>query len=260
MGGNSIISRSAKHGTPRNRKYLCLNAKRLLVAQHEEGHRRIRQRMCVMPSKQYQHAPAKTTPSPDNNQHRSRTVRSDRHGLHRQTTQVPGIRYHSNHHGPRLQQSRHLHPLQRNNHRRRSGRPDNQTRIPSLWIPTKNHFGPRHPIHVSVYETLLSENRNKAKRVYGLSPTNGRTVGTIQSMVRTISTTHMQSATRQLGRSAPPSPIRTQRMAECHNKRNPLFVDHGMDAKSHMDKFTIRSPISRQKNGGIANQKTTCTR
>src|SRR6266702_563914 len=253
MGGNSIISRPAKHGTPRNRKYLRPNTKRLLVAQHEEGHRRIRQRMCSMPSKQNQHTPTKTTPSPDNNQHRSRTIRSDRHGLHRQTTQVTGIRYHSNHHGPRLQQSRHLHPLQRNNYRRRGGRSDNQTCIPSLWISTKNHFGPRHPIHVPVYETLLSENRNKAKRVYGLSSTNGRTIRTNQSMARTISTTHMQSATRQLGRSTPSSPICTQCMAKCHNKRNPLFTDHGMDAKSHMDKSTIHSPISRQKNGRITN-------
>src|SRR6266571_2114310 len=253
MGGNSIISRSAKHGTPRNRKYLCLNAKRLLVAQHEEGHRRIRQRMCVMPSKQDQHTPAKTTPSPNNNQHRSRTVRSDRHGLHRQTTQVPGIRYHSNHHGPRLQQSRHLYPLQRNNHRRRSGRTDNQTRIPSLWIPTKNYLGPRHPIHVPIHETLLSENRNETKRVHGLSPTNGRTIRTIQSVARTISATHMQSTTRQLGRSAPFSSIRTQRMAKCHNKRNPVLTNHGMDTKSHMDKSTIRSTISRQEDGGITN-------
>src|SRR6266702_683460 len=253
MGGNSIISRPTKHGTPRNRKYLCLNTTRLLVAQHEEGHRRIRQRMRPMPGKQNQHTPPKTTPSPDNNEHRSRTVRSDCHGLHRQTTQVPGIRYDSNHHGPRLQQSRYLHPLQRNNYGRRSGRPDNQIHIPSLRIPPKNHFGPRHPIHVPVHETLLSENRNKAKRVYGLSPTNGWTIRTIQSMAGTISTTRMQPATRQLGRSTPTSPIRTQRMAKCHNKRNPILTNHGMDAESHMDKSTVCSTISRQKNGRIAN-------
>src|SRR6266702_5505447 len=216
--------------------------------------------MRPMSSKQNQHASPKTTPGPDNNQHRNRTVRSDRYGLHCQTTRVPGIRYHSNHHGSRLQQSRHLHPLQRNDHSTRSGRSDNQTCVPALRIPTTNYLGPGHPIYVPVHETLLSENGNKAKRVDGLSPTNGQTIRTIQSMARTISTTHMQSATRQLGRSTPSSPIRTQRMAKCHNKGNLILTDHGMDAKGHMDKSTIRSTNSRYKNGGIANQKTTRAR
>jgi len=65
--------------------------------------------------------------------------------------------------------------------------------------------------------------------------------------------TYLQSTTKQLGRSAPPSPIRTQRVAKCNNKRNPIFINHGMDAKSHMDQYTIHSAISRQKNGAIAN-------
>src|SRR6266702_2340739 len=49
-------------------------------------------------------------------------------------------------------------------------------------------------------------------------------------------------------------------MAQCNHKRNTLRVNHGMDAKSNMDKYTVRSTVSRSKNGRTNDQKTTCAR
>src|SRR6266702_8322079 len=66
-GGNSIISRPTKHGTPWNCKYPRVNPTGLLVAQHETRSQRIRQRLHHMSSQQNQHTLDKTKTRPNHN-------------------------------------------------------------------------------------------------------------------------------------------------------------------------------------------------
>src|SRR6266702_6787545 len=49
-------------------------------------------------------------------------------------------------------------------------------------------------------------------------------------------------------------------MAKCHNERNPILTNHGMDTQNHLDQLTIHSTISQPKNGRTDDQTTTCVR
>src|SRR6266702_801595 len=117
-----------------------------------------------------------------------------------------------------------------------------------------------HTLYVPIHEVLLSEDRDQTECINGISPTNRWTIRKVKSMARTISTTYMQSATRQLGRCLTYGSICSQLVAKCHNKGNPILTNHGMDAQNHLDQFTIHSTISQSKNGRINDQTTAHTR
>src|SRR6266702_1165767 len=105
------MPRPAISRTPRNWQHTHVTETKLLVAEHEEGRRRIRQRVRNVPSQQNQYAPPETSFVSHHDGPRSTTIRSRHNGLHHQTTTVQRIRLHTHHYGPRLHQGGTIHPL-----------------------------------------------------------------------------------------------------------------------------------------------------
>src|SRR6266404_1629385 len=127
-----------------------------------------------------------------------------------------------------------IHSLLQNNHGRRSRTPLPPSRLQTFWTPPEGDQRQRHPFYVEIRERTLSPPRHFPEHFDGVSPSDGRTVGTNESVAGTISEVLDQSQTDELEGVLTNRGIRSQHVVQCHHKDVPLSPAHGIRPARHL--------------------------
>ena len=114
--------------------------------------------------------------------------------------------------------SGHIHPLQRNDNRRRGRRPLLREYIPMVWPTRQGHLRQRPSIHVPILESALFQIGNNSERVDCLPPPNGRADRTKEPMGRAVLADNHDASAKRLGEMAPFGDCGAQQSNQLHDE------------------------------------------